>query len=179
MDALYRHKLKKTHHSLSWSCLAVVFVWDLGLRWGWAGFPGSPEWSLVQLLQSHLFLICARQDAFLRISRSNHSLPDCSHCYSGNLGDFYASFQVKILRVLTLSSNVPSVCSSIARCDIQAKGFGSPLWIQRHLPAHPTIDSVPSTPQPASSPPLWKLTWIQVTRYPGSTHRFITAPPFK
>ena len=89
--------------SVSWSCLAGVFVWFLGLRRGWASFPGSPGRSLVQLLHSHLLSIYARQDAFIRICRCNQSSPYCSHCYSGNPADFGAFLLVKTSMYLTFS----------------------------------------------------------------------------
>ena len=127
----------------------------------WAGLsrfsrkPGGG--SLVQLLLSHLFLICPCQDAFLRICRSNQSLPDCVT----TTGDFCAScLKPSFVHLLC----VPSAASFIAHLtlDLLAKDLALSCG-SGDLPAHPT-----TAPQPAAFPSSLEHILDSVRRNPQS-----------
>ena len=139
-------------HAWLW-CLCGF--WVLG---GWAGCPGSPGGVWFSSCTRTCFLSAL---VFIRICRSNQSSPDYSATVVIQLINVRLSWWKPLC--INSSSCAPSVCSSIVHysLDFQAKGFSSPLWIPRHLPARPTVDSVLTSPQPVPSPPYWRPPRIQ------------------
>ena len=112
-------------HAWLW-CL----FWFLGLRRSWAGFPGSLWWSLVQRLHSHLFSIYARQDAFIRICRSNQPSPDSSHCYSVSVPPLLVALWISKLK------NVAHPCGFRDTCLLAPLLTQCLLHHSQHPPLH-------------------------------------------